>query len=131
MEHSLLEDGEHEGRSGTAFLVIHIIIKALEDLYSPEESDEADFYRESAQSFFSGCPEESNYSLYLSFLGWDVEQMGLISPEAWFETIETSYNSVVDAKPKMGMSTRLIPRDTELWRRIRQNRGGKSRKKAL
>lgn len=122
LDFDLLPDGIGQETSGTNFLVIHIILKALEDYFSEDESEDAEFYKGSAEIFFAGYPENSNYRLYLEFLGWPVEELGLITPERWCEIIETEYTSVSEAKPKIGMSTRLIPRETELWKKIRKGR---------
>lgn len=118
----LLPDGEDVSTSGINFLIIHVILKALEDYYNEDDSDDAQFHKGSAELFFAGYEETSNYRLYLSIIGWDVDEFGVIPPERWYDVIESQYASISEAKPKIGMSTRLIPKDTELWQRIRRGR---------
>lgn len=118
----LIEDNEPEATSGYVQLAIHVILKALEDYFCDDEDDKSEQYRESARAFFSGSPLVSTYPLLLSYLGWDVAEHGLISAERWQEIIEQGYSSIADAKPKMGLSTRLIPTGSDLWVSVRNGR---------
>ena len=118
----LLEDNEPESTSGYIYLIIHVILKAVEDYYNKDSSPQAESARESAAIFFDGHRSESNYATFLEFLGWDPDEHGVITAERWYEIIEESYSSVADAKPKIGLSTRLIPTGTKLWEAIRAGR---------
>ena len=122
MLHPILADTEPEQASGYNFLAIHIIMKALEDYFNDEEDEEN---RYSAEVFFAGNRETSTYPLLLEYLGHDVDDNGVIPAETWYDIIEAEYNSIADAKPKIGMSTRLIPTGSALWEKIREGRARK------
>ena len=114
-------------------LVIHIVLKALEDYYAyielreggTADSDmplEVYFSYTSARDYFFGCEFDTLYELHLDYLGWDTELYGRITPEKWLTVIAENYNSIADARPNLGLSTRLIPKDSALWHRLRERR---------
>lgn len=121
-----------DDESSLTNLVLHIILKALEDYYAydednpvpehPEAEDETYGAYISAKDFFFGCEFDTYYPIYLQFLGWDTDEFGIIEPERWISIIEANYSSIAEARPKLGLSTRLIPKESKLWEQIRSKR---------
>ncbi len=122
MTEYIIQDGEELDSSGLRNLAIHIILKALEDFYGDTEDADAYHNHLSAKDFFQGGEFDTTYPIWLSYLGWDTEELGLITPERWYDIIENEYSSLAEARPKLGLSTRLIPKGSKLWEKIREGR---------